>query len=768
MNARIPVTLLASAFAAFAQSPVPLFDSHGDLGAAPKVGSLAYDPAASAYRVTGGGANIWGAEDALYFVWKRVPGDVALAAAVAFEGQGVNAHRKAVLMIRKDLTPGSPYADIAVHGDGLTSLQYRLLPGGPTAEIKSAITAPTRIRIERRGNAFTALAAKANERPTSIGPQTVDLGSGPVYVGIGVCSHDATVLETAVFSSVQFEQHGAPPAQQTYRSHVTVFDLASRSPKTVYSGDGIIEAPNWSRDGKFLLVNTGGNLYRLPLGGGARAELEKIDLGAPYRANNDHDLSRDGRHLAFSASSPSSRQSQVYAANADGAGARLLTPASPSYFHGWSPDGKWLAFVGQRDGKYELYRVPFAGGPEERLTSKRAYDDGPEYSPDGKWIYFNSDRSGGWDIWRIPASGGGPGDAKAERITSDEHEDWFPHLSPDGKKMIVIAFPPGTKGHNDRMPGMTLRMMPVAGGKPDAKRIETLVTFYGGQGTINVNSWSPDSTRFAYVVYEPVAPPPVVGLWPAGAPGSEGKTAPESIRLVNGERIVSSIHKPSVTLYLPAKDKATGAAVVIAPGGGHRELWSDHEGHNIAKWLAGRGVAGLVLHYRLARETGSTYTIEGEAFADIRRAVRLAKQRAAEWNLNPGRIGVMGFSAGGEIAALAGTRYDAGDPNAADPVERQSSRPAFQALVYPAIPNEMPLSKDTPPAFLVCGENDRRNISQGLPELYLAFKKAGATAELHVYAGVGHGFGLRDRTRGPVAGWLARFNDWLGGLGLAQ
>jgi endo-1,4-beta-xylanase len=247
----------------------------------------------------------------------------------------------------------------------------------------------------------------------------------------------------------------------------------------------------------------------------------------------------------------------------------------------------------------------------------------------------------------------------------------------------------------------------------------------------------------------------VVVLWPNGAPGSEGKTAPESVRTVPaGDRVVSSVHKPLITAYLPSAPN--GASVVIAPGGGHRELWADHEGHNVAKWLSERGVAGFVLHYRLAREKDSTYTIEGHALADTQRAIQVVRNRAAEWKLDPDRIGVMGFSAGGELAALAATRYD------------DSNRPAFQALIYPAIPKEMKLSKETPPAFLLCGENDRENISQGLPELYLALKRAGASAELHVLAGVGHGFGLRATTKGEAATWPERFYAWMNGRGFLK
>jgi acetyl esterase/lipase len=262
----------------------------------------------------------------------------------------------------------------------------------------------------------------------------------------------------------------------------------------------------------------------------------------------------------------------------------------------------------------------------------------------------------------------------------------------------------------------------------------------------------------------------VVYLWPNGAPGSEGKTGDEATRVTQpgGDHVVSNVHKPSVTVYLPAKGTATGAAVVIAPGGGHNSLWMDHEGYNIAKWLSEHGVAGFVLKYRLAREPGSTYTIEGTSLSDTQRAIKLVKSRAAEWGVDPERIGVIGFSAGGELAALAATHVDQGKADAADPVERLSSKVGFFGLMYPAIPKDMPLSKDMPPAFLVCGENDRQNISEGVPELYLAMKKVKAQAELHVYTKVGHGFGVRATTKGPVAQWPQRFYDWMEARGLLQ
>jgi acetyl esterase/lipase len=266
-----------------------------------------------------------------------------------------------------------------------------------------------------------------------------------------------------------------------------------------------------------------------------------------------------------------------------------------------------------------------------------------------------------------------------------------------------------------------------------------------------------------------VAQPSIVLLWPNGAPGSEGKTALETIRVTpEGDHVVASVHRPSITIYLPAKDTATGAAVVIIPGGGHAELWMDHEGYRVGQWLSDHGVAGFVVKYRLAKEPGSTYTVEGNELPDVERAIRLVRSRAAEWGVDPKRIGVMGFSAGGELAALASTRYDNGNASAADPIDRESSKPEFQALIYPAIPQEMKLSKETPPAFLLCGGDDRPGISEGLPELYLKMKRAGISAELHVFTGVGHGFGVRENNRGPVAGWLELFYGWLGGKGFLK
>ncbi len=267
---------------------------------------------------------------------------------------------------------------------------------------------------------------------------------------------------------------------------------------------------------------------------------------------------------------------------------------------------------------------------------------------------------------------------------------------------------------------------------------------------------------------------PEVLLWDRGAPGSEGKTAAEVDEPPNqahGYFKITQVHKPSVTVFLPAADKATGAAMVIAPGGGHQFLNFDQEGTYVAEYLNSIGVAGFVLKYRLAREPGSTYKVEVDALGDARRAIRLVRSRAAEWRVNPSRVGIMGFSAGGEVAALAATRFDAGNPEASDPIERLSSRPDFDALIYPGIrAGNYTIPKDMPVTFMLCADNDR-GPSTALAGLYPMLKEAGIQTEVHIYATGGHGFGINPNTRNPspvAATWYLRLGDWLKDIKMLQ
>jgi len=262
--------------------------------------------------------------------------------------------------------------------------------------------------------------------------------------------------------------------------------------------------------------------------------------------------------------------------------------------------------------------------------------------------------------------------------------------------------------------------------------------------------------------------PPEISLWADGAPGSEGRAGePESIQS-GPDRIISNIHDPSITPYIPAADEATGAAVIVAPGGGHRELWSTHEGHNPARFFMEHGIAAFVLKYRLAEEPDSPYTVDEHALGDMQRAIRTVRSRAREWSIEPDRIGVMGFSAGGELVALAGMRPDDGRPDSADPVERQSSRPDFLALIYPGRSGRYEFTDQTPPTFIAAGFNDRQDISEGMAEVYLQLKRAGVPTEMHIYSEAGHGFGLRPDRPGSVMTWPDRFIDWLTDRGLLE
>ena len=249
-----------------------------------------------------------------------------------------------------------------------------------------------------------------------------------------------------------------------------------------------------------------------------------------------------------------------------------------------------------------------------------------------------------------------------------------------------------------------------------------------------------------------------VFLWPDGAPDSkERMNEPEKVDGSN----VTNVHHPSITPYLPSKDKATGTAIIIAPGGGHRVLCLGHEGDALGKWYADHGIAAFVLRYRLSREKDSPYDLHKHAMADTRRAIRLVRQRATEWNINPKRVGIVGFSAGGELAAYSAMKSDNGDKNSSDPIEQQSSRPDFQGLIYPGKSATFTVEKGMPPCFIAFGYHDREDIAFGMAKVYLKYKEAGVPCEMHVYANAGHGFGYKPGRTGAAAKWPERMVEWL-------
>jgi acetyl esterase/lipase len=255
------------------------------------------------------------------------------------------------------------------------------------------------------------------------------------------------------------------------------------------------------------------------------------------------------------------------------------------------------------------------------------------------------------------------------------------------------------------------------------------------------------------------APAEKIFLWPNGAPGAMAAGGEETVRISEqGDHVVSNVHRPSITVYLPQKH--TGVSVIVVPGGGHRELWTDHEGHNIARFLNERGIAAFVLQYRLARAPNSTYTIDGDALNDVKRAIRTVRSRAG-WSADTRKVGAIGFSAGGQLVALASTRADDGDASARDPIDRASSKLDFASLVYPGTWPDLNINADTPPMWLLCGSDDRPEVVAGITNIYLKLREAKVPAELHLYAGVAHGFGLRTTLTGPVANWPQQFIDWV-------
>ena len=272
-----------------------------------------------------------------------------------------------------------------------------------------------------------------------------------------------------------------------------IYDMQTKERKVLRSFPNKIEAPNWTPDGKYLIYNSDGKLFKIDVNNPER--IEQINTGFAMRNNNDHVLSASGKRIAISHHTKEDGRSRIYILPMEGGTPQLVTPMAPSYLHGWSPDEKWIAYCAQRNNNFDVYVIPAEGGEEIRLTDAEGLDDGPEYSPDGKHIWFNSVRTGLMQVWRMKADG-----TEQTQMTFDEdYNSWFPHISPDGKQIVLIAYRKGdvAPGDHPANKDVVLRLMPAEGGKP-----VTIVELFGGQGTINVNSWAPDSRKFAFVSFE--------------------------------------------------------------------------------------------------------------------------------------------------------------------------------------------------------------------------------------------------------------------------
>jgi TolB protein len=499
-----------------AQNSVGVFENHSDVGTVLHPGSTTFDSAKNTYTVRGSGENMWATADAFQFAWKKMSGDVEITADVQFANLTGNEHKKAVLMFRQSLDADSVYADVALHASGLTSLQFRDEKGATTSEVESNATPgkfffpkstmlPVRLRISRRGNYVYVSLGPPGRSPQYDGESVPIPLQGDFYVGVGVCSHDNNVVEEATFSNVEVRNLSASAAAPVLYSSLETVTLDTTIRHIIYSTEGRFEAPNWARDGSYFLFNRNGHIEKLPAKGGTP---EVLDTGLANRVNNDHGISPDATKLAISDNSQPTKSptgedthdSLVYVLPITGGTPRRLTKNAPSYWHGWSPDGKTLAFVGQRNGDFDIYTIPVAGGEETRLTTAKGLDDGPEYSPDGKYIYFNSERTGHMQIWRMHPDGGGQ-----EQVFSDDYNNWFPHISPDGQWMVFLTYERAVTGHPENKDVM-LRLMSLGDEKTTAKKITVLAKLFGGQGTINVPSWSPNSKSLAFVSYQFIVP----------------------------------------------------------------------------------------------------------------------------------------------------------------------------------------------------------------------------------------------------------------------
>jgi Tol biopolymer transport system component len=467
-----------------------IFDDHGDIGKNLKPGNATFIPQTQQYIISGAGYNIWFDHDEFYYAWKRMKGDFILYTRGELVGMnGVDAHRKLGWMVRKTLEGNSAQISAATHGDGLTSLQFRRTAGAVTEENKFKLTHANVIQLERKGKTYIMRAAKFGEPFVTDTISGIDLGD-EVYVGLFVGSHNAEVVETAVFRDVRITvpAKDSLKRQMTLGSNLELLDIASGSREIIYNVPHSIQAPNWTNDGKSLIYNDKGLMYSFDL---KSRQPTLLNTGDVKSNNNDHVISFDGKMLGLSANVKELGGSIIYTVPVTGGVPKQITPKGPSYLHGWSPDGKHLVFCGQRNGEYDVYKVPANGGDEVRLTNVKGLDDGPEYTPDGKYIYFNSVRSGLMQIWRMKPDG-----SAQEQVTDDEFNNWFAHISPDGKSMVFLSFLKEEVAPGEHPPykHVYIRWMPVTGGTP-----KVVAYLYGGQGSINTPSWSPDSKRIAFV-----------------------------------------------------------------------------------------------------------------------------------------------------------------------------------------------------------------------------------------------------------------------------
>ena len=497
------ICLLIAGTTAAQKGPTGIFENNTDIGNPKNAGSSVYNAADQSYSVKGSGYNIWFARDEFHYLYKKIKGDFILTANFRFEGKGTEAHRKTGWMLRASTDEDSRHISATLHGDGLTVMQWRDSKGAemkdPEDEIFAKGSGYEVIQIERAGRIIFMRAALAGKPFETVGSYEMVNLPDELLAGLFVCSHNPEITEETTIWNVRIDK----PVGDNYNAgrdgavgcRLETMNVFNGKRMVIYEKQGRFEAPNWMPDGKQLLFNMDGLLYKIPVTGG---ELVKLNTGSATRNNNDHGISFNGKLLAISSAKegPDGKfgGSAVYVLPLKGGNPKLITEETPSYWHGWAPNNKEVIYVAQRGGKniYNIYRNSIKGGREIALTDlpQGEHVDGCEYSPDGKYIYYNGSHTGNMQIWRMKPDGSG-----REQLTFDDNKNWFPHISPDGKWIAFISFPPDIeKNSHPSYKRVMLRLIPVTGGEP-----KVIAWLYGGQGTINVPSWSPDSQQIAFV-----------------------------------------------------------------------------------------------------------------------------------------------------------------------------------------------------------------------------------------------------------------------------
>ncbi len=479
--------------AAAGSGAIGIFEGQSDVGSVVPPGTAAYELAKGAYIITSAGADTWYKTDGAHFLWKKASGDLSLTADISFPpvtySHEPSPHRKGILMFRQTLDADGITVAAARHGSGMTALQYRREKGADTQDIELNIDAPQTLKLEKRGNTWTMFLSLKGESLHQVGASIKLHLEAPFYVGLAVTSHDTATTDKVVFSNVKLQplQPAAPARLAVYTTLQTIqIDDQFRRAMVILTKPGVFESPNWTPGA--LLVNEDGHFVKIPLldppAGGTPVNLYTGDAAGCW---GEHGYSPDGKWLAISCSTPGQGGPDVYIVPANGGKPRRVTHHPLSFFHGWSPDGDTIAFTGIRDGHQDIYTVPATSGPETRLTTA-GLDDGAEYTPDGQYIYYNSDLSGSMQIWRMRPDG-----SQQERVTDDDLNNWYPHISPDGRSMVFLTYAKGVAGHPPNQ-DVALRLMSLSD-----KQVRVLVNLCGGQGTIDSPSWAPDSKHLAFV-----------------------------------------------------------------------------------------------------------------------------------------------------------------------------------------------------------------------------------------------------------------------------